>query len=101
MFGLDEKFKGTKIAKFFEVEERGSSLSGELKGAVATFMTMAYILAVNPRILADSGGPCIPDDDGIAMRNYYSCMGSDCGSNSSSGRRLRGFDRCRRHRNQP
>lgn len=25
---------------------------------LATFMSMAYILAVNPRILADSGGPC-------------------------------------------
>ena len=23
---------------------------------------MAYILAVNPRILADSGGPCIPNE---------------------------------------
>jgi len=74
MFSLDEKFKGTKIAKFFEVEERGSSLSIELKGALATFMTMAYILAVNPRILADSGGPCIPDDDGIFGDAYSSCM---------------------------
>lgn len=73
-FAVDEKFKGTKIAKFFEVEERGSSLSGELKGAFATFMTMAYILAVNPRIIADSGGPCVPDDDGIFGPAYSACM---------------------------
>jgi AGZA family xanthine/uracil permease-like MFS transporter len=48
----DEWFAGTRIAKFFELEERGSTLSIELGGAIVTFMTMAYILAVNPRILA-------------------------------------------------
>ena len=42
-------------------QERGTSFSTELAGASATFLTMAYILAVNPRILADSGGPCEAD----------------------------------------
>ena len=38
---------------------------------------MAYILAVNPRILADSGGPCVPDppeEGGIFGPNYESCI---------------------------
>ena len=48
----DDWFAGTRIANFFEVTQRDSSLSTELVGATVTFMTMAYILAVNPRILA-------------------------------------------------
>ena len=48
----DDWFAGTRVAKFFEVTERGSTLSTEIAGACVTFMTMAYILAVNPRILA-------------------------------------------------
>lgn len=43
------------ISKFFHVEERGSSVKTEIIGGVTTFMTMAYILAVNPSILSASG----------------------------------------------
>jgi AGZA family xanthine/uracil permease-like MFS transporter len=49
----------------------------QLAGATATFLTMAYILAVNPRILADSGGPCVPDppeEGGIFGANYEACL---------------------------
>ena len=37
---------------------------------------MAYILAVNPRILADSGGPCVadPEDGGIFGEAYEECL---------------------------
>lgn len=44
--------------------------------ATATFLTMAYILAVNPRILADSGGPCVadPEDGGIFGEAYEECL---------------------------
>ena len=47
-----------------------------VRGASATFLSMAYILAVNPRILADSGGPCVPNeaDGGIFGETYTSCM---------------------------
>ncbi len=31
---------------------------GELRAGTVTFLTMAYILAVNPSIVADTGGPC-------------------------------------------
>lgn len=50
---LDDSFQGSKVAKFFKMEERGTTFSTEFKGALATFMSMAYILAVNPRILAE------------------------------------------------
>ena len=60
---MNEKVQSSFIGKYFQLEERGSSFTTELAGATATFLTMAYILAVNPRILADSGGPCVPDPD--------------------------------------
>ena len=50
---LDDAFQGSKPAQFFKMQERGTTLSTEFKGALATFMSMAYILAVNPRILAE------------------------------------------------
>ena len=43
----------------------------EFKGAVATFLTLSYILAVNPYILADSGGACVMGDDEDA---YNTCI---------------------------
>lgn len=73
----DDWFATTRIAKFFEMNERKTSLSTELGGATVTFMTMAYILAVNPRILADSGGPCVPNPDepeGIFGPTYNNCV---------------------------
>lgn len=60
---MNEKVGSSFIGKYFQLEERGSTFTTELAGATATFLTMAYILAVNPRILADSGGPCVPDPD--------------------------------------
>ncbi|MGA1371991.1 MAG: NCS2 family permease [Pseudomonadales bacterium] len=39
----------------FEISARGSSTRTEFLGGLATFATMAYVLAVNPMILAESG----------------------------------------------
>jgi AGZA family xanthine/uracil permease-like MFS transporter len=41
----------------FDLEKRGSTVGRELRGAVATFLTMAYIIFVNPIILSGSGIP--------------------------------------------
>ncbi|OPL09164.1 MAG: guanine permease [delta proteobacterium ML8_F1] len=43
------------MAKYFEFEKHGTKLSTEIDAGVTTFMTMAYILIVNPLILADAG----------------------------------------------
>ena len=43
------------IKKFFKIEENKSSIKTEVLAGFTTFMTMAYILAVNPSILGDSG----------------------------------------------
>jgi AGZA family xanthine/uracil permease-like MFS transporter len=41
----------------FDLDARGSTVARELRGAVATFLTMAYILVANPAILAGAGVP--------------------------------------------
>src|SRR5690349_1828259 len=38
--------------RFFEISARGSSLGREVRGGFATFFTMAYIVVLNPLILA-------------------------------------------------
>lgn len=50
----------SRLDAFFRIEERGSSVRTELRAGIATFLTMAYILSVNPAILAQAGLP--PDD---------------------------------------
>ena len=43
------------MEKFFELRERGTDIKTEVMAGITTFMTMAYILAVNPIILGASG----------------------------------------------
>jgi AGZA family xanthine/uracil permease-like MFS transporter len=43
------------LSRFFEIRERGSTIPREFRGAVATFLTTAYILFVNPLILNNNG----------------------------------------------
>ncbi|TDC09479.1 NCS2 family permease [Nonomuraea longispora] len=41
-----------KIDRFFAISARGSTLSREVRGGLATFFTMAYIVVLNPIIIA-------------------------------------------------
>ncbi len=43
------------IEKFFKIKERGSNVSTEILAGFTTFMTMAYIIVVNPQILENAG----------------------------------------------
>jgi AGZA family xanthine/uracil permease-like MFS transporter len=45
------------LERRFQLRARGSTVGREVRGAVATFLTMAYILFVNPDILASAGVP--------------------------------------------
>lgn len=46
-----------QVDSFFCIGERGSSFSKEIIGGMTTFLTMSYILAVNPMILGGAEGP--------------------------------------------
>ena len=43
--------------KFFRITEKGSTVKTELLAGLTTFLTMAYILAVNPGIMSEAGMP--------------------------------------------
>ncbi|HLP00809.1 MAG TPA: NCS2 family permease [Opitutaceae bacterium] len=43
------------LSRFFRLHEHGTTIGRELQAGVTTFAAMAYILAVNPAILAQAG----------------------------------------------
>lgn len=49
----------TALDRFFRVTERGSTVGRELRGGLVTFVTMAYIVVLNPLILGSfsASGP--------------------------------------------
>ena len=53
------------IARYFDFENRGTTVGTELRGAVATFLTMAYILVANAMILRGAA-PDFPFESCIA-----------------------------------
>jgi AGZA family xanthine/uracil permease-like MFS transporter len=44
---------GSWFDRYFEVSARGSTIGREIRGGLATFFTMAYIVVLNPLILAN------------------------------------------------
>ncbi len=49
------------LDRFFEISKRGSTIGTEIRGGLVTFVTMAYIVILNPIILAT------PDVDGTTL----------------------------------
>ena len=43
------------MEKFFKLKENNTTVKTEIAAGITTFMTMAYILAVNPSILSEAG----------------------------------------------
>ncbi|KVI10017.1 adenine/guanine permease AZG1 [Cynara cardunculus var. scolymus] len=52
----------SRIGERFKLNERNTTFTTELRAGTATFLTMAYILAVNASILSDSGATCSVSD---------------------------------------
>ena len=52
--------KGSSLTleKFFKLRESGTTVSTEIMAGLTTFFTMAYIIAVNPSILSQTGMEC-------------------------------------------
>ena len=48
---LNAAVQNSAVGRFFELDTRKTSFTQEFQGGTATFLTMAYILAVNPMIL--------------------------------------------------
>jgi AGZA family xanthine/uracil permease-like MFS transporter len=62
------------LERFFHLRQRKTSIAAELRGAVATFLTMAYIIPVNARILADAGVPLQPAIAATALAAGICCL---------------------------
>ena len=43
------------LEKIFKISERQSSFKQEIFGGIATFVTMSYIIFVNPSVLSSTG----------------------------------------------
>ena len=43
------------LDKFFKISENGSSVRTEVLAGLTTFLTMSYIIVVNPSILSEAG----------------------------------------------
>ena len=50
------------LDRFFHISERGSTIGTEVRGGIVTFVTMAYIVILNPIILSNK-----PDVDGNVL----------------------------------
>src|ERR1700678_4629603 len=49
--------QGSRIDRYFKLAENHTSIKQEMLGGLTTFVTMAYIIVVNPQILAQAGMP--------------------------------------------
>ena len=61
---------GAAVDRYFRISERGSSVRTEVIAGLATFLTMAYILFVNPAILGaitDGQGTQLPFDQVLTV----------------------------------
>ena len=69
------------LDNYFGVTEAGSTVETELRAGLATFLTMAYILLVNPSMLTIAG---IPFEQGLfatAVAAFVGCMAMACWAN--------------------
>jgi hypothetical protein len=58
------------LARYFRFAENQTNLRQEVLGGLTTFLTMSYIVVVNPRILSQAGMPV----DGVVFATCLSAM---------------------------
>lgn len=62
-----------RMSDYFRLHERGSSLRREILGGLTTFVTMAYIMVVNPAILSFAGIPVGPGTVATILTAVVGC----------------------------
>ncbi|CAM8975517.1 unnamed protein product [Rhodiola kirilowii] len=70
---LNSYVADTRLGKRFKLSQRNTTFTTELRAGTATFLTMAYILAVNASILTDSGATCSVSDCTSICSNPPTC----------------------------
>ncbi|QWF81690.1 NCS2 family permease [Amycolatopsis sp. CA-230715] len=59
----------TRLDRFFKISERGSTPAREVRGGLVTFVTMAYIVVLNPLIIGSSSA-----DDAGAHKDIFGAI---------------------------
>lgn len=59
---------------FFKLHERGTSVRNEVLGGITTFITMAYIMVVNPAVLSFAGIPSGPGTVATILTAVFGCI---------------------------
>lgn len=67
--GKEVSGKASSLDRFFKLTERKTTTRTEILAGITTFLTMSYIIFVNPSILADAG---IPKEAALAATIYGS-----------------------------
>ncbi|MFN8551236.1 MAG: NCS2 family permease [Candidatus Obscuribacterales bacterium] len=62
------------LDSFFKIHERGSTVKTELLGGATTFLTMAYIIVVNPAILSFAHIPQGPSTVATILTAVFGCL---------------------------
>ena len=62
------------LNKFFKLDENNTDLKTELLAGLTTFLAMAYILGVNPNMLAEGGMPATGVFFATALASGVSCI---------------------------
>lgn len=63
-----------RLRKYFQIDERGSSLGREVVAGLTTFTTMSYIVVVNPAILKSAGIPAEPSMIATVLAAVFGCL---------------------------
>lgn len=61
------------LERLFKIQEKGSSVRVEVLGGITTFVTMAYIIVVNPAILSFAGIPVEPSTVATIVASAFGC----------------------------
>ena len=78
-FNVNQHREGSRlIERYFRLKENQTNVRSEFLGGLTTFITMAYIVVVNPQILAKAGMPI----DGVVFATCVFGRGGDPGHGS-------------------
>src|SRR5262245_14598920 len=58
----------------FKLREHGTTIRTEILGGITTFVTMAYIIVVNPAILSAAGIPTGPSTVATILSAVFGCL---------------------------
>lgn len=66
------------MKKYFQFDKHGTNYRNEILGGITTFLSMAYILAVNPQVLSLAGVKGVSSDMKMDQGAIFCCHCISC-----------------------